>query len=136
MMTVDAIGRVSSEATEVREANVNLQDFLEIFLTQLSFQDPLEPVDNREFMAQLAQFASLEIQNLSKDSLDGLLDVSSVSQSVGLIGKTVQVDTATGTVVGDVTAIRFDQGNPLLSIQGANNEFLTDISPSRITLVR
>ena len=41
-------------------AYVGTPDFLKILLTQLRFQDPLKPVDNEQFVAQLAQFSSLE----------------------------------------------------------------------------
>ena len=39
---------------------LGLQDFLQVLLTQLSWQDPLKPMDNQTFMAQMAQFTALE----------------------------------------------------------------------------
>ena len=61
-MAVDAIGGTfGSGAGGLQSASVSQDDFLNIFLTQLSFQDPLEPVDNREFISQLAQFSNFDL---------------------------------------------------------------------------
>ena len=111
---------------------------MEIFLAQLNFQDPLEPVDNREFIAQLAQFSALQISNESNSHVEQLLEVQSVNQSPGLIGKSVEVVTETGQrVIGEVSTIRFgSSGNPLLTIKVGDDSFITDISPARVTLVR
>ena len=61
-MPVDAIGNVLNPANPGTTQNntIDQNDFIKLFLSQLQFQDPLEPVDNREFLAQLAQFSSLE----------------------------------------------------------------------------
>ena len=61
-MPVDAIGGVVSNGSTSVNSNstIDQEGFIKLFLTQLQFQDPLEPVDNREFLAQLAQFSNLE----------------------------------------------------------------------------
>ncbi|OZG74840.1 flagellar hook capping protein [Hahella sp. CCB-MM4] len=135
-MAVESIGRINSDSTALRQNAVGIEDFLQIFLTQLTFQDPLEPVDNREFIAQLAQFSSLETATRTNDNIEGLLDVQAVSQSVGLIGKTVQVDNGDGFAIGKVTTITFNNGNPLLTLQTEDDTPITGISPSQITVVR
>ena len=72
-MAVNLIGGVTSPTT----SNLNLQatgigqeDFLRILLAQLRFQDPLKPVDNQAFVAQLAQFTSLEIGRQQSEKVD------------------------------------------------------------------
>ena len=62
-MPVDAIGSVlnQQDTTVTRQNTIDQEDFIKLFLSQLQFQDPLEPVDNREFLAQLAQFSNLEV---------------------------------------------------------------------------
>jgi len=63
--------------------------FLKLLVTQLENQDPLKPTDNTEFVAQLAQFSSLEgIQNLNS-TMDGMANgISSLQDfsASGLIG--------------------------------------------------
>ena len=55
-MPVDAIGTIlnPASATATQQNTIDQEDFIKLFLSQLQFQDPLEPVDNREFLAQLA----------------------------------------------------------------------------------
>lgn len=70
-------------------------DFLKLLVTQLQNQDPLKPTDNTEFVAQLAQFSSLEgITNLEK-SMEGMSSSISAMQnysSASLIGKNIKAD--------------------------------------------
>lgn len=70
--------------------------FLELMIAQISNQDPLEPAKNEAFIAQLAQFSSVEgIQNLneSMDSLVGSLRSSMAVDAAGLVGRNVLINT-------------------------------------------
>lgn len=135
-MAVDSIGAASLAAATPQNAVVGQDDFLKILLTQLRFQDPLKPIDNQEFVAQLAQFSSLEISRQSGVSIDALATIQSASQALSLMNKTVEVGAADGSSqVGTVTAIRFDNGNPLLTVKTAAGTFLTDLRLSQIRLV-
>ncbi|HKP98044.1 MAG TPA: flagellar hook capping FlgD N-terminal domain-containing protein [Fibrobacteria bacterium] len=82
------------------------QDFLQLLVTQMRFQDPLAPTDNQQFVAQLAQFSALEgTQNISdsigdlskklESMVSGQADSASAisnSSATGLIGKSVRVN--------------------------------------------
>ena len=73
------------------------QEFLTLFTTQLKMQNPLDPVKNEAFVAQLAQFSSLEANISMKQSLDTMvtaLGSDRVMASAALIGKTVAVPDA------------------------------------------
>ena len=109
-MAIDSVGAVGRTDTVAAQASVGLDEFLNIFLTQLNYQDPLEPVDNREFLAQLAQFSSVELANRTNDNTEALLDVSNLSQSIGLLGRTVNVQLETGSTSGEVVAMSLVQG--------------------------
>ncbi|MDR1625250.1 MAG: flagellar hook assembly protein FlgD [Spirochaetia bacterium] len=66
-------------------------DFLKILVAQLTHQDPTQPMEDREFIAQMAQFSSLEqMQNLNKE-FSRMANLVATSQAVNLIGKTVDV---------------------------------------------
>ena len=55
------IGLVAAPAAAgAASSALGLQDFMKVLLTQLTFQDPLKPMDNQAFMAQMAQFTGLE----------------------------------------------------------------------------
>lgn len=86
-------------------------EFLKMFMTQLKNQDPTQPVDSTQMLAQQAQFASLEqMQNLNTN-LVTLLAMQNVSQATNLIGKTVTGKDSTGaSVSGTVIGISFAGG--------------------------
>ncbi|MCH1492636.1 MAG: hypothetical protein L7T24_08760 [Luminiphilus sp.] len=133
-MAIDSIGAVGNVQVAAAQASVGLEDFLQIFLTQLNYQDPLEPVDNREFLAQLAQFSSVEIANRTSETTTALLDVSSLSQSIGLLGKTVNVNLEQGTASGTVIAMSLVNGQPQLTISQQNGSLLR-ASPTQVSTV-
>jgi flagellar basal-body rod modification protein FlgD len=136
-MAIEAVGGVVSGAGAAPDnLSISQLDFLRILVTQLSFQDPLKPLDNQEFVAQIAQFTTLEQTRQLSDRIETLLSIQSSSQSVGLIGKTVEVATASGPAQGTVTTVTFQAGQPLLSLQLANGAFVTGVSPADVTLVR
>ena len=79
-------------------------DFLKILIAQLSNQDPTNPLENTDFIAQMAQFSSLEqMTNMSQgfEKMAGLIN-SSGAQS--MLGKTVEVEAGDVAVKGQVEA--------------------------------
>src|SRR5262249_37188617 len=60
---------------------------------------------------------SLEQTRQINDRINSLLSIQSSTQAIGLIGRTVEVATATGSVVGQVTTLTFQQGTPFLTVQ-------------------
>lgn len=136
-MAVDSIGAVAQNpADTLKNSGLGQEDFLKILLTQLSFQDPLKPLDNEQFIAQIAQFSGLELNRQSNDKIDTLLTLQSGNQAIGLIGKTVEVNTSSGSVVGTVTTVTFNNGSPLLAILKTDGSELTDVSLAQVFRVR
>jgi flagellar basal-body rod modification protein FlgD len=143
-MPVESIGVVADNAVSaegLRRAALGEEDFLRILLAQLSFQDPLKPIDNQEFIAQIAQFSGLEINRQSNEKADALLTFQSANQAVALIGKQVQVNTdGGGFEVGMVTTVTFQEGAPMLtvlpSVNGVPGNPLPPVGLARISLVR
>jgi flagellar basal-body rod modification protein FlgD len=139
MAATDIIGGGSSaqQAAAVPAQPVLGQDeFLKIFLAQLQYQDPLKPLDNQQFLAQMAQFSALAQTSQMNDRINSLLAVQSATQSIGLIGRTVQIQTSSAQEVGTVTSLSFNSGDPNLTVTKTDGEILTGITLSQIQLVR
>ena len=142
-MAVSGIGIVSSNASssQLTTSKLTQQDFLNILLTQLQFQDPLKPMDDEEFVAQLAQFSALEVNTEASAKLDTLVSFNSINQGVNLLGRTVAVtNTQAGlsgaqTASGVVTAVDFSSGEPTLTIQTSTTT-LTSVGLANVTLVQ
>lgn len=137
-MPVDAIGGVLNPQDPTLNPNntIQQQDFIRLFLSQLQFQDPLEPVDNREFLAQLAQFSSLEQSRQTSVNTEGLLNMGSASQALALLNRTVEVQSAGALVVGEVTAVQFTTSGPVLTVQTSGGQVLPEIRLSQVSLVK
>ena len=77
-MAVNLIGGVTSPNTSnlsLQTSGIDQEDFFRILVTQLSYQDPLKPIDNQEFIAQLAQFTSLDQARQHNERIDSLLAI-------------------------------------------------------------
>jgi flagellar basal-body rod modification protein FlgD len=103
--------------------------FLQLLVSQLRNQNPLEPTSNDQFIAQLAQFSSLEEMQTVNENLVGLAVLqqsnalmAQLTDSSALIGKHVQYDDpASGeSKVGSVGSVRLEEGMAILRIDGQN----------------
>lgn len=108
--------------------------FLQLLATQLEYQDPLQPTDNTQFVAQLAQFSSLEqMTNVSTQegqvvsSVNQLTATSELTSAFDLLGNTVGLQAADGsTVSGTVTAVQSTANGVTVTVNGAAYP-LTDV---------
>ena len=123
-MTISALGSATPAAASNR---LTLEDFMKVLLTQLTYQDPLKPMDNQEFMAQMAQFSTLEqITNMSAGMTKFAL-ASQVSGATGLLGRQVSYeldDHTTGE--GTVGSVSLLDGAVHLDVDGV------DVTPDQI----
>lgn len=137
-MPVDAVGgTINPQDTALSRNNtINQEDFIKLFLAQLQFQDPLEPVDNREFLAQLAQFTALEQSRQTSENTNGLLSMNATTQAIALLNRQVEVQGLGAPVTGTVTAVQFTSAGAQLSVKSSSGEVSTGIRLSQVTLVR
>jgi flagellar basal-body rod modification protein FlgD len=82
---------MSNPITANPDATASTTDFLKLFMQELTYQDPLKPIDNREFMAQMAQFSSLQATHNTNELLNRLINVTSANQSLELLNKEVKL---------------------------------------------
>jgi len=118
----DAVNRPATGNEKKSNGSVlGKDDFLKILMTQLSNQDPMQPMQDREFIAQMAQFTSVE--QLTNMASEMKLLRQSLGANSGLIGKDVswlgKSETgATVTKTGTVDSIIIREGNQYASVEG------------------
>ena len=135
-MNLEGISSGNSQGQLQKKDNQTLDkdDFLKLLVTQLKYQDPLNPMQDKEFIAQTAQFSTLEqMQNLNKTFENGiesllvsqyelLSSFSSWQSTLGglsLIGKEIIGQDADGeSVNGIVEKVRFTDKGPIALING------------------
>ena len=107
---VEAFNR-SLNPTRVVKGELGKDDFLKLLITQLSHQDPTQPLEDREFVAQMAQFSTLEQMTNMTGELSKVLGLLARSQAVALLGKTVEIAQAGGQagITGRVEGISGSQ---------------------------
>ncbi len=92
-------------------------DFLKILLTQLTHQDPTAPLEDKEFVAQMAQFSTLEQMTNMSAELAKVFGIMTKSQAIGLLGKTVEIAIGDSKVSGRVEEITGSEF-PQILVQG------------------
>jgi flagellar basal-body rod modification protein FlgD len=103
---VSAFNRTLNDGKGLKvNAALDKNDFLKILITQLSHQDPTQPMDDKAFIAQMAQFSSLEQMTNMSDGLAKVANLVAKSQAVGLLGNAVEVFNGAETVSGIVDAV-------------------------------
>ena len=107
--------QISTERTTSNE--LGKDDFLKLLVTQLQNQDPTEPMENTEFISQMAQFSSLEQMTNLSTSFEKMASFITSSEATSTLGRTVELN------VGDVTTTGVVEGatrgeNPQILVNG------------------
>ena len=116
-MQVDTYNKSLNTNGRVAQQELGKDDFLKLLITQLSNQDPLSPMENTEFIAQMAQFSSLEQMTNMNQEFGKLNSMLTSSQGVNTIGKTVDIDLGGAVTTGKVNAVTFGN-NPQIEVNG------------------
>jgi flagellar basal-body rod modification protein FlgD len=121
----------STQATVNKNASLGKDDFLKLFVTQLQHQDPMNPMQDGEFMGQMASFSTLEqITNVAKAN-ETIAANLGMSQSLSLLGKTVTyMDDQDVAHTGVVQKVVTEGGAATLTVGGVRG-----IDPSKVTEV-
>jgi len=123
-MTITPIGlyaQATGEITTTANGALGKEDFLHLLVTQMKYQDPLDPVDNSQMIAQMAQFSSLEQMLSLNESISSL-------QSVSLLGRTVKAYAIDGSVLeGKVVNVNLNSDTPILKLEDDSLVALKDV---------
>jgi flagellar basal-body rod modification protein FlgD len=141
--TSTSTGTTSSTASSASSSNITSQlgpsAFLQLLTTQLSNQDPLNPMDDTQSVSQLAQFSALQASDNLQTSFANFQSNFAVLQSASLIGTTVAVNSTdtsgnTSTLAGTVQAIQVVNGKPTFTlINPATGAAYTDSNGNPLT---
>jgi flagellar basal-body rod modification protein FlgD len=130
--TSKAGGETETASPENPKGELGKNDFLKLMVAQLQAQNPLEPTNDTEYIAELAQFSQLEqTTNIAQTSSQSAIS-QQVAQAVGLIGHTVSyIDPTTGaSAQGKVQNVEIGSTGATLTVEG-----IAGIAPSGITEV-
>lgn len=128
---------ISAAAQSSTNKPLDRDAFLNLLVTQLRNQDPMNPMDDKEFITQLAQFSALEqtqemnqkmeiiggyVQNVD-DTVVAAIQSQAGFSALTLIGKTVEAydpddKTRVKTITGTVESVKYVEGMPILTVGG------------------
>lgn len=137
---MDPIEPIVPQITNTQEqANsafgLGFEDLLQIVLTQLTYQDPLKPLENFEFVSQLAQFSQIQQGETMNNSLQEMLLAESTSQATSLLGRVVDVPAGAATVSGRVVSISFENGDPRIQLETEDGRTISGIGLNAVSQV-
>ncbi|QND50661.1 flagellar hook assembly protein FlgD (plasmid) [Phyllobacterium sp. 628] len=117
MSTIPPVGSSSTpDTSKASGPSIDYQAFLKLFVAQMKNQDPTQPMDNSQSLAQLAQFSGVEQSTLMNKKLDQILASSSLSQADGIIGRTVT--SLDGTISGVVESVKIYSDGMIAKLKG------------------
>ena len=114
----------STQAASGANSAMGKDQFLKLFVAQLQHQDPMNPMQDSDFMGQMASFSTLEqVSNLASENAR--------SNAIGLLGRTVTYKNKDGAeLTGTVEKVSTKDGKPSLTVGGADG-----VDPSSISQV-
>ena len=139
---MDPIDPISPEVqpTTQQQANnafgLGFEDLLRIVLTQLTYQDPLKPLENFEFVSQLAQFSQIQQGETMNQSLEEALRSEATSQATSLLGRIVDVPAGAALISGTVTSVSFQNGDPRITIETEDERTISGIALNTVSQIR
>lgn len=131
-----ALAPISGAGSAQNAFGLDFQALLSIILTQLTYQDPLKPVDNFQFVSQLAQFSQLQQSQTLNDQVTNLLAAQAATQATSLLGRTVDVTANGTTLTGKVEGVSFTTGEPTVTIRTAQDQVISGVSIADIGNIR
>ena len=114
-----ASGQNAPTAAGIPPKTLGQADFLKLLTVQLAQQDPLKPMDDTAFVAQMAQFTSLQQTADMSKQITALTSSHAFQTGAGLIGSLVTIRTDAGDVTGQVQSVDSSSGAVQLNVDGA-----------------
>jgi flagellar basal-body rod modification protein FlgD len=117
-LEADLINKKVNHGKEGTKGELGKDAFMKLLITQLRYQDPTRPMEDREFIAQMAQFSTLEqMTNMNKE-ISGMVKSTRSAETFSYLGKQIDaMNPASGRrVSGVVSSIQYDGDEPMLMV--------------------
>ena len=121
---------LTSAGTSIPTKQLTQDDFLKLLTTQLTYQDPLNPTTDTQYIAQMANFTSLQQMSTLSSDFEKYSSAQSITSAQMLLGSTVTVGPDGAQVTGTVTAVTTAAGLPRLVVNGGSYD------PATVTSVQ
>jgi len=108
---------ISLNPTRQPQQSLGRDDFLKLLITQLSYQDPTAPMDDKQFIAQMAQFSTLEQMTGMASDFSKLTSMLMGNEASGALGKSVELLEGDRVIQGIVQAVTRGQ-EPQILVNG------------------
>ena len=119
----------STSSSGLPTQTLSQSDFLNLLVTQMQQQDPMNPMSDTDLAAQMAQFTALSQAQQTTTEITQLATQQQLQQATNLIGSTVTLAGANGsTVTGTVTCVTVNSGTPSLIVNGLPYDMSTLLS--------
>lgn len=130
-----------SSTSSASNSSLGKDAFLQLLVTQMKYQDPLDPQDNSEYLSQLAQFSALEqMTNVAEglttvsNTVSGISSILTASKASGLIGQTVSWEQDKQTMTGTVEGVKMKDDTASLVVKATDGKTYT-VAASDLTLI-
>ena len=111
-MTIGAIQSGANAPTGNARTTMDTYQFLRLLIVELTSQNPMDPVKDRDFLAQMAQLNTAQ-------QMERIGNMFTTFQAAGLIGREVEAALPTGSVLrGKVESVQISAGRVMLTING------------------
>ena len=130
-MAVSPVGAAASDSA----FGLDFKSLLQIILQQLQYQDPLKPMDNFQFVSQLAEFSQLQQSQTLNTSVASLLAAQSSLQATSLLGKTIGFTLNQAPSAGVVQSVTFSNNEPSLTVK-VGTSTIAGVALSAVTQVQ
>jgi flagellar basal-body rod modification protein FlgD len=103
-LQVDSFNKTLAVNGRTPKTELGKDDFLQLLIAQLGHQDPTKPMEDTQFIAQMAQFSSLEQMTNMSSGFTKLTSLLSGSEAAGSVGKKVDIESGEAKVSGTIAA--------------------------------
>ncbi len=140
MSTVNTVGTgytaadAANTATRATKKQLGQDDFLKLVTVQLAKQDPMKPMEDTAFIAQMANFSALEAQNVLAKEMGYLRADTQMQAASNMLGREVTVATKDGDVTGIVDSVSADSTSVYVNVDGQKYAFssVTSVKPAPV----